>query len=247
MPIGIVCRSVPRQAAGCSLLRRFPSTPAYRRTKYVLPERGPHRTMEIPEAHPCRHAKGAKWRSAGAEPCDPHRYLVGIQKMEEGDVRGRVVPRKRAVELGTFGYCPEGKKKKRPIAQDPTTRSRHGMEPEHVARGTTLAVVEDTRKRSLSRYSPAPKTSWGWRVEVWCRRVGSMGPRARAFPPGEPTPGLSLGGTSCALCGSSSRRVLRLSHRVGFAGLFSTTAVFSPCFHLALAAPLFLGRGYGML
>lgn len=112
MPIGIVCRSVPRQAAGCSLLRRFPSTPAYRRTRYVLPERGPHRTMEIPKAHPCRHAKGAKWRSAGAEPCDPHLYLVGIQKMEEGDVRGRVVPRKRAVELGTFGHCPEGKKKK---------------------------------------------------------------------------------------------------------------------------------------
>lgn len=76
-------------------------------------QRGAHtRTMEIPKAHPCRHAKGAKWRSAGAEPCDPHRYLVGIQKMEEGDVRGRVVPRKRAVELGTFGNCPEGKKKK---------------------------------------------------------------------------------------------------------------------------------------
>lgn len=178
-----------------------------------------------------------------AQPCDPHRHLAGIQKMEEGGARGRLSHAKEQWNL--VPRILSRREKKKTDRTDPTTRSRHGMEPEHVACGTTLAVVEDTKKRSLSRYSPAPNTSWGWRVEGRFRQVGSMGPRARASPSGDPNPGLSLGGTSCALCGSSSRRVLRLSHRVGFAGLFSTTAVFSPCLHLALAGPWFLGRRYG--
>ena len=103
-----------------------------------------------------------------------------MQKTQEGDVRGRVVPRKEAVELATSSIVP--RKKRNPIAQ---TQQR-GLA---MNRNQNMSPVERPSRwsrtqgeRSLSRYSPAPKTSSGWRLDVWFLQVGSMG-LGHALPP----------------------------------------------------------------
>lgn len=162
--------------------------------------------------------------------------------MEEGGERGRFVPRKRAVELGASDIVPKGKKKDRSHRPDNAVSPWDGTRtcrPWNDPRGS-----RGHKEKKLKSVFSGSQDILGLAGRAVVRSGSVVWAEGTRVPFGYPTQGLSLGGTSCALCGSSSRRVLRLSHRIGFAGLFSTTAVFSPCLHLALAGPWFLGRGY---